>query len=1108
MSCGILSLIADDKRAQDLGLNLTPPNAYYQFMTPIARQVVDLPSVEEIGRQRLLDIKDFNLFKPVDDIYERLEINPVPVGVIDSPEIYDYIEPYFYDNITPLNEYRPEQPNELYNVPDAVNYDTYYINYPSYIDSIRENLDRRFRNIITIITNTVPFEDTDLGTIADTKIRDGLLVNFSENVFQRTVGRLNTDLFSILDGDPLIRRDFVITIPRTPLGRTLDIVAKLQGINTPYSYIPPEAFDLYTKTANNSTDERNTLLLQYTGRALGKNLITQFQRENHFFYPYIETSDGEILNSNVYSVVDQNLSFSDYDRSFGDFNDFTYDIVSREVNQKNPELLHTYSDLRGNDDIAEWGDQQNLFKNKKSLLYKTKEIVLNNSDKAFINSFSNEFAVIKNGKRYTIPRGDGITAKGDFIADDGLRVKSGDFYRTFTKGRKYDRLSRTLRHKGLDNGDTRSVLGENGIVHIAPTYRVNSNGEITDYRKYMFSITNYAWKDNVADIPECERYVDADGTIGRTMWFAPYNLTMNESVTINTNDSTFFGRPESIVTQNNVTRSLSLSFALITDYPDIMNNFEIEESHMWERYFKGDLSVKNEIDTIIREQLNVPQQEVVQNAIANTPPVEAAVDSAVPSQQIITDENNRRESEGEVINIYSVFFPNEETEIPIGSSLNNGYEYNKTLGYTYLKGVQKVNRIQYRDQVNFSLNQSFIDESKNIMVETFTEYFSQTNLKEIKIIFSGYASKPRTSRISNQKLSLLRAENIQTYFKNEFNKAGLSENIPPWIKITYETRANSDTFSINTGENSAGDDRNNKYFRRVDVTVQPIYAEQEVQPPTQTVEDIAASDNLADQGEVNRDVNEFLGTIPEDLRKKIYFTRCKKYKFLEINSKMSFDKIAEYIPYFHPAFNSYTPQNFNERLTFLHQCTRTANNINLNQNDPTNIFYGYQPYVYLSIGDFIKTKALITNLTIDYNTPDMTWDLNPEGGAGVQPMFATVTLSLTLFGGQSMSGALSRLQNALSFNYYANTEMYDIRSDSLKITDINNLEKDAEIIDGIRYSNVNKKNEEQQKVENIKLRQQQGIFLPQQVGTVNRQEKYSQNNVGDLISLKRLLNLE
>jgi outer membrane protein OmpA-like peptidoglycan-associated protein len=1107
MSCGILSLIADDKRAQDLGLNLTPPNAYYQFMTPIARQVVDLPSVEEIGRQRLLDIKDFNLFKPVDDIYERLEINPVPVGVIDSPEIYDYIEPYFYDNITPLNEYRPEQPNELYNVPDAVNYDTYYINYPSYIDSIRENLDRRFRNIITIITNTVPFEDTDLGTIADTKIRDGLLVNFSENVFQRTVGRLNTDLFSILDGDPLIRRDFVITIPRTPLGRTLDIVAKLQGINTPYSYIPPEAFDLYTKTANNSTDERNTLLLQYTGRALGKNLITQFQRENHFYYPYIETSDGEILNSNVYSVVDQNLSFSDYDRSFGDFNDFTYDIVSREVNQKNPELLHTYSDLRGNDDIAEWGDQQNLFKNKKSLLYKTKEIVLNNSDKAFINSFSNEFGVIKNGKRYTIPRGDGITAKGDFIADDGLRVKSGDFYRTFTKGRKYDRLSRTLRHKGLDNGDTRSVLGENGIVHIAPTYRVNSNGEITDYRKYMFSITNYAWKDNVADIPECERYVDADGTIGRTMWFAPYNLTMNESVTINTNDSTFFGRPESIVTQNNVSRTLSLSFALITDYPDIMNNFEIEESHMWERYFKGDLSVKNEIDTIIREQLNVRQQEVVQNAIANTPPVEAAVDSAVPSQQIITDENNSKENNN-IISLYSVFFPNEETEIPIGSSLNNGYEYNKTLGYTYLKGVQKVNRLQYRDQTNFSLNQLFVDRSKNIMIEKFTEYFSQTTLKEIKIIFSGYASKPRTSRISNEKLSLLRAENIQTYFKNEFNKAGLSENIPPWIKITYEVRANSDTFAFNTGEDSAGDSWENKYERRVDITVQPIYAEQEVQPPTQTVEDIAASDNLADQGEVNRDVNEFLGTIPDDLRKKIYFTRCKKYKFLEINSKMSFDKIAEYIPYFHPAFNSYTPQNFNERLTFLHQCTRTANNINLNQNDPTNIFYGYQPYVYLSIGDFIKTKALITNLTIDYNTPDMTWDLNPEGGAGVQPMFATVTLSLTLFGGQSMSGALSRLQNALSFNYYANTEMYDIRSDSLKIADINNLEKDAEIIDGIRYSNVNKKNEEQQKVENIKLRQQQGIFLPQQVGTVNRQEKYTQNNVGDLISLKRLLNLE
>jgi hypothetical protein len=46
-------------------------------------------------------------------------------------------------------------------------------------------------------------------------------------------------------------------------------------------------------------------------------------------------------------------------------------------------------------------------------------------------------------------------------------------------------------------------------------------------------------------------------------------------------------------------------------------------------------------------------------------------------------------------------------------------------------------------------------------------------------------------------------------------------------------------------------------------------------------------------------------------------------------------------------------------------------------------------------------------------------------------MIATVQLSIDYIGGHSLVGPINRLQNAVSFNYYANTEMYDVRSDTI-----------------------------------------------------------------------------
>ena len=71
-------------------------------------------------------------------------------------------------------------------------------------------------------------------------------------------------------------------------------------------------------------------------------------------------------------------------------------------------------------------------------------------------------------------------------------------------------------------------------------------------------------------------------------------------------------------------------------------------------------------------------------------------------------------------------------------------------------------------------------------------------------------------------------------------------------------------------------------------------------------------------------------------------------------------------------------------------------------------------------------------LQIDYDNQQ--WDLNPEG-IGVQPMMANISISFKFLGGSDLTGPIGRLQNAVSFNYYANTSIYDDRSEMIDYKD-------------------------------------------------------------------------
>jgi len=176
-------------------------------------------------------------------------------------------------------------------------------------------------------------------------------------------------------------------------------------------------------------------------------------------------------------------------------------------------------------------------------------------------------------------------------------------------------------------------------------------------------------------------------------------------------------------------------------------------------------------------------------------------------------------------------------------------------------------------------------------------------------------------------------------------------------------------------------------------------------------------------------------SVKDGISKKVLrslFSECDYFEVIEKTNPMVFESIKDKIKYFNPAFHSMTPEGLNARLTFLNQCMRPGQTIPVigpdgkpKYNDALNTSFGAPPVLVLRIGDFYNTKIIHESLGITFDP--LVFDINPEG-IGVQPMIAKIQLNFSFIGGQGIAGPVKELQNALSFNYYANTEIYDERS--------------------------------------------------------------------------------
>ena len=194
----------------------------------------------------------------------------------------------------------------------------------------------------------------------------------------------------------------------------------------------------------------------------------------------------------------------------------------------------------------------------------------------------------------------------------------------------------------------------------------------------------------------------------------------------------------------------------------------------------------------------------------------------------------------------------------------------------------------------------------------------------------------------------------------------------------------------------------------------------------QILEDLAnnKSYNIATGGKINAKK-----VLTKLLAEQNYF------KHLEENEEFVYASLKRQLKHFHPSFHSMTPEGLNSRLTFLLQCGRPGRTIPVVSSDgesmdettaANNTAFGAPPICVLRIGDFYHTKVAIDNVSLSYEP--LIFDLNPEG-IGVQPMIANVQMNFKFIGGQSLKGPVSKLQNALTHNFFANTEVYDSRAE-------------------------------------------------------------------------------
>ena len=611
-------------------------------------------------------------------------------------------------------------------------------------------------------------------------------------------------------------------------------------------------------------------------------------------------------------------------------------------------------------------------------------------------------------------------------------------------------------------------------------------------KKYMFSIENLAWRTSNSargfstnDLALCERGPNG----GRVMWFPPYGLTFSENVSANWNQSEFLGRPEPIYTYKNTSRGGTLQWKIVVDHPSILNAIvnkvlgnetnKTRVNSILDSFFAGcrkydiyELAKKyytiNPNDLYLLQTAITSKDLTREQLISTKQTIQTGYNAPNGGADSITQATTADNEYWKKYTQLGVYFANDYPKKGSVTPYSNQYSIYQGQKDTYdKKSTSTNNLIEFFNTVvetNYSAMQIFIED----IAKQLTQY-TQGNLT---VTLNASCSAPQTPSY-NKELAIRRIASAREYFESanslkDFIKSGrLKFQEPNANDVLGEDAVVPKSPKILSGILTSNNVKGN--YRCTDNPVEPP-SKDVVGGDTQVgAKEIYTVGAMACRRAVISSINSTLSqpqteptpnytTVttdqivtktykkqelertwkPRDNITKFvlrqFLSECDYFETIKEQTPMVFDNLKEKLKFFQPAFHSMTPEGLNTRLTFLQQCMRPGDTIPtvkdvggtpvLQYNNATNTAFGAPPVLILRVGDFYNTKIIPTSLAFTYEE----LDLNPEG-IGIQPMIANVTLSFNFVGGSGLKESIDKLQNALTFNYYANTEIYDDRAD-------------------------------------------------------------------------------
>lgn len=723
------------------------------------------------------------------------------------------------------------------------------------------------------------------------------------------------------------------------------------------------------------------------------------------------------------------------------------------------------------------------------LLQKTNELFRQGKINSLVNRFHTDIKGVYNelttayDDKFGISRGRNLIRKEYEGKDSGDKSTGYDnpYCRTWTAHHQYSKLKDRIRPFVDENGepitveDTQSnygflrtpegaynlteysVLRSDGFVRITPTHK--EGGRFETPQNYMFSIENLAWRDVTSDINNKSLSPEQRGPNGgRIMWFPPYNLKFSENVNVNWNANTFIGRGEEIYTYTNTVRTGTLDFTLLIDHPSILNKWrgtssEIDNKEEKERdllrFFAGCGNINDAVEPTkpVKEEEEVKTEEppkVDPKPTYHTKKIAYVVffpnnfsgydylqkgkkiDDAITElggyNSGVTSEKRDKDFAAQFIKDY-----NKESE---GLTPTN---FDIEIKQTLFAGADDIDEIHYFNDLEQIGTQITGDKIFG---------HSSQNCKVLNVEVKGFASSHGYVKL-NKKLCDRRRTFIEKlikekapYLKAEWSKKeGTIINVPDIGNMQYVNakdaklaRAAYAIVKIQWKEdNKTGDDSlSDNVTKTLNGVSFSDYGNRESSGFTKAV---AKASNI----HISKEVLDEEYTYDNEY---LYFSEI-------MGDALVHKHIVDKVRFFDPAFHSITPEGFNARLTFLHQCTRqgptnavSSGRVKADGGDnyltfAGNLAFGRAPYCILRVGDFFHTKICIDSMSITYDNNGVQWDLNPEG-VGVQPMYANVSLSFKFLGGQDLVKPIERLQNAVTANYYANASVYSRHADTNK----------------------------------------------------------------------------